>query len=67
MVVAPLPIGRLADRVGAHRLVTAGGALAALACLTLVASQQLEALLAARCLIGLANAMLLDRRARARR
>jgi predicted MFS family arabinose efflux permease len=56
MTVAPVPLGRLADRLGPARLVTAAGTLATAASLLLAADEGFPALLLGRCLIGVTTA-----------
>ena len=58
MVVITLPLGRLADRVGARPLVAASGGFVVLGSLVLALADGLPALLAARTLIGVANGII---------
>jgi len=56
MIIAPVPLGRLADRLGAHRLLTGAGGLATVASVILATTDGFTALLVGRILIGLTNA-----------
>ena len=58
MVVVTLPLGRLADRVGARPLVALAGAFVVLGSLVLALAGGLPALLAGRTLIGIANGII---------
>ena len=58
MVVVTLPLGRLADRVGARPLVACAGAFVVLGSLVLALAGGLPALLAGRTLIGIANGII---------
>src|SRR6476659_7332652 len=55
MVVVTLPLGRLADRIGARPLIACAGAFVVLGSLVLALAGSLPALLAGRTLIGIAN------------
>ncbi len=56
MSVAPLPLGRLADRLGAGAMLRAAGICAIAASVTLAAGRGFPAVLSARALIGLVGA-----------
>jgi MFS family permease len=58
MVVVTLPLGRLADRVGARPLVAVAGAFVVLGSIVLALANGLPALLAGRTLIGIANGII---------
>jgi MFS transporter, DHA1 family, solute carrier family 18 (vesicular amine transporter), member 1/2 len=58
MVVITLPLGRLADRVGARPLVACAGAFVVLGSIVLALANGLPALLAGRTLIGIANGII---------
>jgi MFS family permease len=58
MVVITLPLGRLADRVGARPLVGAAGGFVVLGSIVLALADGLPALLAGRTLIGIANGII---------
>ena len=58
MVVITLPLGRLADRVGARPLVASSGAFVVLGSLVLALADGLPALLAGRALIGVADGII---------
>ena len=58
MVVITLPLGRLADRVGARPLVASAGGFVVLGSLVLALADGLPALLAGRTLIGVANGII---------
>jgi MFS family permease len=58
MVVITLPLGRLADRVGARPLVACAGGFVVLGSLVLALADGLPALLAGRTLIGIANGII---------
>lgn len=57
-LIAPLPLGHLADCFGARRLVTAGGVLATAASLLLATTDGFAAMFLGRILIGLTNAII---------
>ena len=58
MVVITLPLGRLADRVGARPLVACAGGFVVLGSIVLALAGGLPALLAGRTLIGIANGII---------
>jgi len=58
MIIAPVPLGHLADRFGARRLLTGAGALATVASVILATADGFAALLVGRILIGLTNAII---------
>ena len=58
MIIAPVPLGHLADRLGARRLLTGGGALVTMASVILATGDGFAALLIGRILIGLTNAII---------
>ncbi len=58
MVVITLPLGRLADRIGARPLVACAGAFVVLGSVVLALAGGLPALLAGRTLIGVANGII---------
>ncbi len=58
MIIAPVPLGHLADRVGARRLLTGAGVLVTVASVTLATADGFAALLVGRVLIGLTNAII---------
>jgi len=58
MVVITLPLGRLADRVGARPLVACAGGFVVLGSIVLALANGLPALLAGRTLIGIANGII---------
>src|SRR3954465_9330087 len=58
MVVVTLPLGRLADRVGARPLVACAGGFVVLGSIVLALANGLPALLAGRTLIGIANGII---------
>ncbi len=58
MVVVTLPLGRLADRVGARPLVACAGAFVVLGSVVLALSGDVPALLAGRALLGVANGII---------
>lgn len=58
MVVITLPLGRLADRVGARPLVASAGGFVVLGSIVLALADGLPALLAGRTLIGIANGII---------
>lgn len=58
MVVVTLPLGRLADRVGARPLVACAGAFVVLGSVVLALASSLPELLAGRTLIGIANGII---------
>ena len=58
MVVITLPLGRLADRVGARPLVACAGGFVVLGSIVLALASGLPALLAGRTLIGIANGII---------
>jgi MFS family permease len=58
MVVITLPLGRLADRVGARPLVASAGGFVVLGSVVLAFADGLPALLAGRTLIGIANGII---------
>ena len=58
MVVITLPLGRLADRVGARPLVASSGAFVVLGSLVLALADGSPALLAGRALIGVADGII---------
>src|SRR3954453_2867601 len=58
MVVVTLPLGRLADRVGARPLVACAGGFVVLGSIVLALAHGLPALLAGRTLIGVANGII---------
>jgi MFS family permease len=58
MVVVTLPLGRLADRVGARPLVACAGAFVVLGSVVLALAGSLPELLAGRTLIGIANGII---------
>jgi MFS family permease len=58
MVVVTLPLGRLADRVGARPLVAVAGGFVALGSIVLALAGGLPELLAGRTLIGIANGII---------
>ncbi len=58
MIIAPVPLGQLADRLGARRLLTGAGALVTVASVILATADGFAALLVGRILIGLTNAII---------
>ena len=58
MVVVTLPLGRLADRVGARPLVTCAGGFVVLGSIVMALAGSLPELLAGRALIGIANGII---------
>jgi MFS family permease len=58
MVVVTLPLGRLADRIGARPLVACAGGFVILGSVVLALAGSLPALLAGRTLIGIANGII---------
>ncbi len=58
MIIAPVPLGHLTDRLGARRLLTAAGVLVTVASVTLATADGFAALLVGRVLIGLTNAII---------
>lgn len=58
MVVVTLPLGRLADRVGARPLVTCSGGFVVLGSIVMALASSLPELLAGRALIGIANGII---------
>ena len=58
MVVVTLPLGRLADRVGARPLVTCAGGFVVLGSIVMALAGSLAELLAGRALIGIANGII---------
>ena len=58
MVVVTLPLGRLADRVGARPLVTCAGGFVVLGSIVMALASSLPELLAGRALIGIANGII---------
>jgi len=58
MIIAPVPLGHLADRLGARRLLTGAGTLVTVASVILATADGFAALLAGRILIGLTNAII---------
>ena len=58
MVVVTLPLGRLADRVGARPLIAVAGGFVVLGSVVLALADGLPALLAGRTLIGVANGII---------
>jgi len=58
MIIAPVPLGHLADRLGARRLLTGAGALVTVASVILATADGFAALLVGRVLIGLTNAII---------
>lgn len=58
MIIAPVPLGHLADRLGARRLLTGAGALVTVASVILATADGFAALLVGRILIGLTNAII---------
>jgi len=58
MIIAPVPLGHLADRLGARRLLTGAGALVTVASVILATADGFAALLVGRILIGLTNAVI---------
>src|SRR4051794_29653266 len=58
MVVVTLPLGRLADRIGARPLVSCAGGFVVLGSIVLALANGLPALLAGRTLIGIANGII---------
>ncbi len=58
MIIAPVPLGHLADRLGARRLLTGAGVLVTVASVILATADGFVALLVGRILIGLTNAII---------
>jgi MFS family permease len=58
MVIVTLPLGRLADRVGARPLVTCAGGFVVLGSIVMALAGSLPELLAGRALIGIANGII---------
>src|SRR5258705_6670146 len=58
MVVVTLPLGRLADRVGARPLLTCAGGFVVLGSIVMALAGSLPELLAGRALIGIANGII---------
>ncbi|MGH2869167.1 MAG: MFS transporter, partial [Solirubrobacteraceae bacterium] len=56
MIIAPVPLGHLTDRLGARQLLTSAGALVTIASVMLATADGFAALLVGRVLIGLTNA-----------
>src|SRR5258708_26760282 len=61
MVVVTLPLGRLADRVGARPLVTCAGGFVVLGSIVMPLARSLPALLAGRALSGIATGLIRTR------
>ncbi len=58
MIIAPVPLGHLADRLGDRRLLTGAGVLVTVASVILATADGFAALLVGRILIGLTNAII---------